>query len=240
MKSSGLDTMSPAMREAKNYYQWIVDMLKPAIGKRILDVGGGQGTLASYFLDREKVFVVDIAEDCVDAITNQLRAHKNAKAILGDITDAKVQDFFVDEKIDTILCTNVLEHIENDAGFLDSFHRILKPTNGQLAILVPAHQLMYGTMDKLAGHYRRYSKSELKEKLLAAGFEIQSIQHMNMVALLGWWLNGKVKKTDSLQEPGMNKQILLYDRYGIPFSRAIEKIFRFPMGLSLVAIASPK
>lgn len=238
--SAGLGTMSPAMQEARQYYQWIADRLRPVIGKRILDVGGGTGSLISYFLDCEKCFALDISEDCANYLKNLFEKQNNVEVVLGNITEDTVQKRFIDARVDTVLCTNVLEHVEHDTAMLEAFYKTLQPAGGKLALLVPAFQSLYGTMDSLAGHYRRYSKQEVSQKLLASGFEIESIQYMNSAAAFGWWLNGKLLKKNSLADKNMNSQILAYDQYCIPLLRKVEAWFSPPFGLSVVALAKTK
>jgi 2-polyprenyl-3-methyl-5-hydroxy-6-metoxy-1,4-benzoquinol methylase len=235
--SIGLTTMSPAMAEAKNYYRWIADQLAPAVGQRVLDVGGGMGSLLSYFLDREALYALDISPECVAYLENIYRNQPNLETILGDVTDPELQVKLKTLGVDTILCTNVLEHVEDDLQMLQAFHQVLKPVNGRLALLVPAHQFLYGTMDTLAGHYRRYNRQEVQNKLIKAGFRVEGIRYMNSLATLGWWLNGRVIRQKELKDKGMNTQILYYDRFGVPMNRWIESWLSLPFGLSVIALA---
>jgi 2-polyprenyl-3-methyl-5-hydroxy-6-metoxy-1,4-benzoquinol methylase len=202
-----------------------------------LDVGGGTGSLLRYFLDREKLFALDISEDCVTQLRARFQQHHNLSVLLGDITHPDIQSIFLNAKVDTILCTNVLEHVADDRAMLKAFHSILKPQGGHLALLVPAFQSIYGTMDKLAGHYRRYTRQSVFTKLTEQGFQLTSIQYMNSLAVLGWWLNGSVLKTNSLADTSMNLQIIAYDRCCIPVLRAIESLMAPPFGLSVIALA---
>jgi 2-polyprenyl-3-methyl-5-hydroxy-6-metoxy-1,4-benzoquinol methylase len=234
--STGLTTMSPAMLEARNYYQWITAQLEGCVGQRILDVGGGTGSLIRFFLDREKLFALDISEECVAYLQKAYEVHDHVRTILGDVTESSLQSFFKDEVIDTILCTNVLEHVETDEAMLKSFYEILSPVQGKLAILVPAHQWLYGTLDEAAGHYRRYTKRQLQHKLENAGFKVEKLCYMNMAATVGWWLNGLCFKQKKLDATSVNQQILLYDKFIIPLVRNIESIVPIPFGLSVIAI----
>ena len=53
---------------------------------------------------------------------------------------------------------------------------------------------MYGTLDEVLGHYRRYSEAELRKKMEAAGFRVDRVLHFNRITRPGWWLNGRVLK----------------------------------------------
>ena len=65
------------------------------------------------------------------------------------------------ERIDTIVCLNVLEHIEDDRATLADFSRVLPP-GGHLALLVPAMPALYGTLDEHLHHFRRYDREPLR------------------------------------------------------------------------------
>jgi SAM-dependent methyltransferase len=79
--------------------------------------------------------------------------------------------------IDAVVCLNVLEHIDDDRKALTEIYRILKP-DGIAHIEVPAGPSCYDIYDEHLMHHRRYTMSELREKALTAGFQIQSRTHL--------------------------------------------------------------
>jgi hypothetical protein len=105
--------------------------------------------------------------------------------------------------------------------------------NGRIILLVPAFQFLYGTIDRLVGHKRRYTKRSLKELLNKAGFIVEKIEFMNSLGILGWFLNNRILRR---REESVS-QVALYDRFFVPLIRRIEKIITPPFGLSIVAIA---
>lgn len=74
------------------------------------------------------------------------------------------------EEFDGVGAFDVLEHIEEDETVLSELHNALKP-GGILLITVPQHAWLWSAADEYACHERRYSASELKIKVEAAGFE---------------------------------------------------------------------
>lgn len=78
------------------------------------------------------------------------------------------------DKYGLVLCCEVIEHIENDELFIQSIASSVKP-NGLFYGSVPAYQKKWQSVDELAGHYRRYERKELKDKLTEAGFEVLDI-----------------------------------------------------------------
>ncbi len=97
------------------------------------------------------------------------------------------------DRIDTIVCMNVLEHIEDHHGTLHDFADVLQP-GGHLVLLVPAMKSLYGTLDKHLHHYRRYSEDDLRSAVTNAGFEIETMRFLNRPAVAGWWLNSRLLK----------------------------------------------
>ena len=62
----GAETMSPALKHARNYYAWIADQFRPHLGKRVLDVGGGHGPHLDHVVAPGRfVMSVDLAAECV-------------------------------------------------------------------------------------------------------------------------------------------------------------------------------
>lgn len=233
----GLVTMTPAMAETKNYYRWMADLMASAIGERILDVGGGRGSMLSRFLDRERLFALDISEDCVAYLRQLFDDQDHVEIRLGDVTDPRLVRHYRASGVDTILCTNVLEHVEDDAAMLRAFADILAPVGGRLALQVPSHPWLYGSLDEAAGHYRRYRRKELRRRLEEAGLRIDRIGFVNAAAIPGWWIAGRVRR-QALDGEGTNRQVRFYDRWMIPVARALESVVRPPVGLSLIALAS--
>ncbi len=93
-------------------------------------------------------------------------------------------------EVDTIICMNVLEHIEDDSNLLCHMHDSLSP--GGRLIMVPAHSKLYCDLDRHLGHFRRYESSGLRSQLEAAGFEVEQCQHFNQVGALGWFVFGRL------------------------------------------------
>ena len=95
-----------------------------------------------------------------------------------------------------MVCLNVVEHVEDDLGALRNIFSALQP-GGVAVILVPQDQKAYGTLDKVLGHYRRYSEAQLRGRMEEAGFQVERILHFNRVTRPGWRFNGQVLKRTS-------------------------------------------
>jgi hypothetical protein len=63
---------------------------------------------------------------------------------------------------------------------------------------VPQDQSIYGTLDKVLGHYRRYSAGQLRARMEEAGFQFERMLEFNRVTRPGWYLNGRILKRQDL------------------------------------------
>jgi SAM-dependent methyltransferase len=214
------------------YNRWLHDRFESYLGKRVLEVGSGVGNQTRYFIDgRERVVASDIEPHYVRELTGRFGDRKNVRIAsyrfpLRDGDRAELQA----EGIDTIVCMNVLEHIENDTSTLGDFANVL-PQGGHLVLLVPSMKTLYGTLDQHLNHFRRYDEGELRTKLTAAGFTIDDMRFLNRVAVPGWWLNSRV-----LKRKVMPKGQLRFFKWIMPLLRLEEK--RRPgFGLSLLVLA---
>ncbi|NUO09374.1 MAG: class I SAM-dependent methyltransferase [Candidatus Brocadia sp.] len=222
------------MMHAKNYRRWIINTVKPHIGNRILEVGGGIGNNVEYLLDRELIVIIDNHQKCEKYI---LRRFNNSNILFFnmDITNNSAVAQLAKFNFDTILCLNVLEHIENDVVGLQNIKDVLA-VNGKLILIVPAFNSLYGSIDKAVGHKRRYTKNLLVKKINSLHMEIESLRFMNFLGIFGWFLNNKIlrRKKESLP------QIVFYDKYLAPFAEKLEKILPPPIGLSIVGVFRKK
>jgi SAM-dependent methyltransferase len=74
-----------------------------------------------------------------------------------------------DASVDYLMAFEVLEHIDDDHGVLESWARKLRPA-GQVVVSVPAHMRKFSATDDRVGHVRRYERAELRTLLEACGF----------------------------------------------------------------------
>jgi SAM-dependent methyltransferase len=141
---------------------------------------------------------------------------------------------------------DVLEHIENPVPMLGEFARVLKK-DGLLLITVPAHQFLFSEYDSSIGHFRRYSVSELRSSLAAAGFELVSSRFLfAFLVPLAWLLRVFPEKmglrSSATSRNSARTQFRIAQLLSpiFRFLVATEKVLRLPFGLSILAVARPK
>ncbi len=176
------------------YNRWLHDRFERHLGQRILEVGSGVGNQTRYFVDRERVVASDVEAHYVRELATSFGSLSNVRiaSFLFPLSAAD-RDALLAERIDTVVCLNVLEHIEDDRTTLRDFGSILPP-GGRLALLVPALPALYGSLDIYLRHYRRYERDALAALVTEAGFTIDEIRYVNRPGVAGWWLNSRVLK----------------------------------------------
>jgi glycosyltransferase involved in cell wall biosynthesis len=212
-----------------DFNKWMFSKIKRSVGQRVLEAGCGVGNLSKFLIDRECVVSVDIDRLYVELIGRRFGHLENFHSEYADLATLD-ERHFSSMRLDTIVCLNVLEHIEDDCGVLKKFLNVLEP-GGNAIILVPQHSWLYCGIDQSVGHYRRYSKQELVAKARAAGFKITAVQEFNRLGVLGWWLNGKVLKREHLS----NHQVKLFGLI-LPIVKMVEWCPLFP-SLSTIIVA---
>jgi glycosyltransferase involved in cell wall biosynthesis len=219
------------MSRLEPYNRWLVSRFDGAIGRRVLEIGAGFGNITRHLRGRELLVASDLDPVALEHLKGTFRDDPSVRiASYRFPLDPGERDGIRRLRIDSVVCLNVLEHIEDDRRTLADMHDVLEP-GGRLVLLVPAFQSLYGTLDVHLRHFRRYEKAELESKIREAGFAIEDLRFVNRPGIFGWWLNGKV-----LRRRVLPRSQLLAFKLLMPMLER-EKENPPSRGLSLVAIA---
>ena len=216
------------LASADNYNRWIYSQIAPYIGQRILDVGCAIGNITQFYVDREQVVGLDVIPEEL-AVARERFAGNRFEAHHVDVGSPALLQF-KDRDLDTAVCLNVLEHVEDDVAALGNMRDVLIP-GGHICLLVPVNPWLYGPMDAIDHHFRRYTKRELNAKVAAAGLEIVRQRYFNILGIPAWFFTNRVLGR-SMAAPA---QYSVYDAL-VPVLSAIERVVPPPAGLSLVTI----
>jgi SAM-dependent methyltransferase len=215
------------MADAPAFNRWMFDRLERWVGSRVLEIGSGIGNMSQFFIDRERVVLTD-TETAYRAV---LRAKFGPRANVAVVRLALpgVPPALSGERFDTVVCLNVLEHIEDDVASLRAMHELLAP-GGRLVLLVPAFPGLYGSLDRALGHYRRYTRALLRARYRATGFHMRHLEYFNLAGMPGWWVTGRILRRTLIP----TGSLALYDKL-VPLFRW-ERFLPFRVGQSLIAI----
>ena len=218
------------MGKLEPYNRWLADRFRGAVGQRVLEIGAGFGNMTRQLVGRELVVASDLDPVALEYLRGTFRDEPGVRvASYRFPLSGGERDEIRSLGIDTVVCLNVLEHIEDDAGTLADFYAMLPP-GGRMVLVVPALAKLYGTLDEHLHHFRRYEKDELSEKVRAAGFTLEDCRFLNRPGILGWYVNGKILKRRVLP----SGQLAAF-RLMLPLLRR-EETTPPPTGMSLLAI----
>ena len=221
---SGVDNLE-IMEAATNYRKYLLDRIKMNLinSDHILDFGAGIGTFVTPL--RKEGFDVS----CVENDSNLFqKLSKHGFKTFKDLNSVQNNSY------DYIYSLNVLEHIADDHSILEKLFKILRP-NGRFYLFVPAFNLLYSSMDRKVGHFRRYIKPDLVLKLKNVGFTVEEANYVDslgfIVSLVFKFIGNKNGDLDTFT-------IKLYDGLVFPISRVFDKMCNRRIGKNLELLAS--
>jgi ubiquinone/menaquinone biosynthesis C-methylase UbiE len=231
LKGSGI-----VMSKTNKYNSWQIESIKKSIKGRVLEIGTGIGNITELIAPHaDNLVSIEISKEPYDFAKKKLSHFKNLTLINADFMTV---DLSIYGKFDLIICTNVLEHIEFDELALRKMRLLLKEngkSDGLLFLLVPAHKQLFGTCDVEVGHFRRYNKKVLSDKIKVAGFNLKQIKYFNSIGAIGWWINFCLLKRHGANEEDSSFQVKIFELFILPWLRIVERIKEPPFGISLVA-----
>ena len=227
------DTLKNDFRN-KNLYKLIVSKLR---GRTLLDIGCGVGHL--LFLAAKMGFKGVGVEPSKSLQKLHLKIYPQSRFQIID-GDARSVTKVFQSQVDNVTLIDVLEHISDDRGTLRALKKVLSKA-GKLIIVVPAHPYLYGKRDKSIGHFRRYSKKELGDKLEVAGYVIEEIRFWNVLGIFPYFISEKILKRELRVKLRENKRQTFFEKVLIflldKWFFYIENNIDFMFGLSLICVA---
>jgi len=216
------------MKRLHRYNRWIFSKFRPFLGRRVLEIGSGIGNITKFLLDRDLVIATDVEPRYLTLLKNTFGKYKKFTVERLYIPGAEIERY-QSYHIDSVICFNVLEHIEQDETALRNIYDLLE-AGGRFLLLVPSHPWLYGSLDQHLGHHRRYRKRELKQTLEAMGFRVIYLKYFNRIGILGWFLNSRILRKKRLS----SFQLKVYNLF-VPLFK-LEEFLPLPFGTSLIAV----
>lgn len=164
-----LQSHGPRFISRRRLIHRFVKTIKPL---RTLDIGCGSGLITKVLAKASnQVVAVDISEQAIEVTRGALRKATNVLLEVVDVFQSSDAISDWTGSFDLVVLSEVLEHIQNDEGALDTVRQLLGE-GSWLLLTVPADPKLWNAEDEQAGHVRRYTREELRRKLTKRGFEI--------------------------------------------------------------------
>ncbi len=225
-----------AMSFAVNYHRWIISLFEPYLGTKIVEVGAGTGSFSELLLEKrlESMSLVEPSAAMYQQLRCRLAELKPTQKVTtyNDIFQRVANQIRMSDSPDSIIYVNVLEHVADDVNELQVINQTLDSC-GRLFIFVPALQWLHGSMDRQLDHFRRYTRTELERKCVAAGFKVLASRYFDVFGILPWWVKYKLLQSNKM-EPGAVK---FYDKMVVPIARTLESMLTPPLGKNVLLIA---
>ena len=217
-------------------------------GDRVLDMGCGAGRHAFALLRRgAHVTALDMDAAELKDVAGMFGAMAQEGEVPPGAGAAAVRGTayalpFPDATFDYVVCSEVLEHLPQDARAMAELSRVLRP-GGLIAVTVPrwGPELVCWALSSAyheveGGHIRIYRGSELQRRLEGAGLEPVEHHHTHALHSPYWWLKCAVGVTDA-EHPAVRAyhRLRVWDMMKAPMlTRLTEKLLDPLIGKSLV------
>jgi 2-polyprenyl-3-methyl-5-hydroxy-6-metoxy-1,4-benzoquinol methylase len=215
------------LQSADNYADWIVDLVAPHLGAKVLEVGAGHGELTERFAARHRVTATDVSPRCVEVLEQRFAGNAAVAVHLGTLETLAGAGTY-----DAAVFVNVLEHIEDDVAVLRQTRDLLRP-GGRVVVYAPAFEGLYSEFDRRVGHHRRYRLPQLVERAGEADLAIVDARYVNAVGALIWWVYARHLR----QTPTEGWSSTLFDRLMVPGIRRYESRRPPGFGQSVLLVA---
>jgi glycosyltransferase involved in cell wall biosynthesis len=222
-----------ALRNARAINRWVYGNVRSYVGQSVLEAGCGIGNLTEQLLDREQLVAADSEPLYVEMIQRRFGHLENFRTIQIDWTSEADYSGLADASLDTVLCLNLLEHLETEERVLKQCLRILRP-GGHVIILAPQHPWLYSPMDESLGHKRRYTMTELRAKVSGAGFSVVEEKGFNKLGGLAWLVSSKLFGAKRLTP----RKIKAY-KWLLPIAKAVEYVPGIPAMSAVIVGRKP-
>jgi SAM-dependent methyltransferase len=217
-------------KHAKNWKQYYAGLFRDYLKGDILEVGAGIGETTHLLCDGSQDSWLCLEPD--KELSSEI-IHKKKKSYIPSFVEVKtdtIKGLNQNKKFDCIIYIDVIEHIKHDTEELQRVKSFLKP-NAHLIILVPAHNYLFSDFDKAIGHYRRYNKGMLVN-VVPSELQLVKLKYLDSIGMFASLVNKWFLK----QEYPELKQIKLWDKYIIPFSRIVDPLIAHSLGKTVVGI----
>ncbi len=224
-----------AMASMGRYNRWIYETVAPYIGQSVLEAGCGNGNITPFLIRHpgvKRYVGVDLSPTFCQELERSITPPSGVQCKFQacDLIDPALLKL-ASPLLNTIVCANVAEHVEDDGLLFERFRDMLTP-GGWLVLQVPAFQWLYGTIDAIDQHHRRYSRPDLIAKVTGAGLHVKKAFYFNLMGIAAWVWHGKILRLNKHSEVELG----WWDK-AVPLLQMAENWIKPPVGLSLFVMA---
>ena len=217
------------LNRAPRFTRWMADVIRPYVGEKVLEIGAGTGNLTVQLIPRKLYWASDVNPLYLTYLQN---VGLNRPYMRVGYTDGeKGESYPRQQKFDTVICLNVVEHLADDLAAMNNIREALEE-RGRAIVLVPCGPWLFGSLDEVLGHQRRYTRKQFTKLAEDAGFHLEKLLEFNRIGVIAWWLNARLlrRRTFGLWQIKMLNVLT-------PLFRVLDDFLPLPP-LSLIAVLS--
>ena len=222
-----LDSLS----ELKSYNKWLVGSFAPFMSGHVLELGAGTGTVTRHLADLSGVDHVTAVEPDRERWAI-LMAELGTSASLVTPVNGTIDD--TAGTFDTVLYCNSAEHIFDLRRDLCLAKERCRE-GGVVVIFGPAHEILYGELDRVSGHWRRFTKPGLERDLRATGYEVVYSKYLDPVGAFAYFAGSRLGGVSSLSRP----MLWAFERILLPTSILVNHVTGRLFGKNVLVVARP-
>lgn len=183
------------------------DVMKRISARSFVDVGCGGGDISKLLCSWGMTGTgIDFSRLAIDTTGRTLQEEIRIGKYLLIEGDATALDRQVSPS-DVALSVMVMEHVEDDVGFVRTLGRLVRP-GGYVAICVPGRKDHWSFEDETVGHLRRYDREDLQRVLEVGGLhDVQvwsvAVPTANVLFRISNWL---VRHSDETKKLGLSQR----------------------------------
>ena len=227
MKYIGLELEN--FDKAHIWRRYIFILIRKYFKDGFLEVGAGIGSFTKIYLNKfNDITLTDLGDQNLDELKKKFTNNKNIK-----ISNNLTKD--INNKFNTIIYLNVLEHIKDDVAEINSAVEKLN-VGGHLIILVPAGSKLYGKFDKAIGHFRRYELDFFKKNKFI-NTKLIDLYYLDCFGYFLYMVNQLIFKKEVY--PSKFK-IFIWDKFFTPITILIDFLFKYKFGKNIMCVLEKK
>lgn len=215
-------------------YRIIMKWLPLVDNLRVLNAGCGSGEMSAILALHNQTWQVDAIDVDFKGLELSRQIKRDYELENLTIQHSSIEEYQPEHTYDIIVSNDVLEHIEDDQTAIKHLRRLLA-TNGTLCISVPALQCLFGYHDENLGHFRRYNRRLLKQRL-GQELVIQKCRYYGALFIPLALYYSRIRNQPYPLDTQRNKKSLAARIVGIVLQ--VEEHIPFPLGTSLLALAT--
>ncbi len=216
--------------EATRWKAYYKSMVRPYLGRRVLEVGAGIGGTTAVLCEAEQDLWLCLERDPELLEQIDLQVSRGELPRCCSTATGTLEDLDREELFDAVLYIDVLEHVEDDGAEAKRAAERLAP-GGCLVVVAPAHGWLFTPFDEAIGHYRRYTRRTL-DAAVPDGLERVCLRYLDAVGMLASSANRWLLS----QSMPTRRQLWVWDKWMVPLSRLIDPLLGYRVGKSVLGV----